>query len=144
MSRATDLSLPYVAGIFDGEGSVGLYEANRRFTFRTQLVQVETPASRALWDAMQERWGGHVSVRPGGARRPAMNWQLGQAQAAGFLTDIRPWLVLKCDQVDLALSWLAGRTPRQRDALGRAVARSDGEVLEARRVAVLLKRMKHD
>ena len=57
-----ELSLPYVAGLFDGEGSIGIYRGREgRWNFRVQMIQNESPDALTLWMALCDHWGGHVS-----------------------------------------------------------------------------------
>ena len=138
------MELAYVAGLFDGEGSVGLYQGQLGgWNFRVQLVQNESAEARALWMAMADRWGGHVSRARSANGRAKMNWQLGQDCAAAFLRDIWPWLILKSEQVDLALGWLERRPVLRHDpATGRWLARSADDLEDTKAVAARLKRLK--
>jgi hypothetical protein len=139
-----DLSVIYVAGLFDGEGSIGLYEGKQGgWNFRVQLVQNESPEALLLWSNMRDRWGGHVSHARSANGRAKMNWQIGQDSAAQFLRDIRPWLILKAEQVDVALGWLAARPTIRRDpATGRTLPRSAEDVAATRVAAAMLKQLK--
>jgi hypothetical protein len=140
-----DLNLAYVAGLFDGEGSIGIYRSTSGgWNFRVQLVQNESVEALALWMSIQDRWGGNLSHCRSANGRAKMNLQIGQGRAARFLRDIRPWLVLKTEQVDVALGWLDRRPELRRDpATGRKLARSDADTLDTHEVAALLKRLKH-
>ena len=139
-----ELSLPYVAGLFDGEGSVGIYQGRRGgWTFRIQMTQNESPGALTLWMTLCDRWGGHVSHARSANGRAKMNWQLGQERAARFLRDIRPWLILKAEQADVALAWLDSRPTLRRDPLtGQNLPRSAKDVAATRVAADQLKRLK--
>jgi len=116
-----ELSLPYLAGFFDGEGCIGIYtngKGNGR-TLRVQLTQTVTPQSTALLIAMRSRWGGSLCQFNKELRRPAWNWQASAAKGYLFLCDIRPWLLLKADQADVVLDWWPNRTGPQRGKDGR-------------------------
>jgi hypothetical protein len=71
-----DAFLPYIAGFFDGEGSIGIYRGghtNGR-ALRVQLTQNVTPDSTELLRECRIRWGGSLSLMNRSARRPAWNW----------------------------------------------------------------------
>lgn len=141
--EARVLTPSYVAGLFDGEGSVGLYESNNTFSFRSQMVQTVAPVTLQIWNELQARWGGNLNFGRSLSGRERMNWQVGQMRAARFLATIRPWLIIKAEQVDVALDWLHGHEPPKRDpATGRMLPRTADELIEARRVSLLLKELK--
>src|SRR5215472_5589059 len=116
-----ELSLPYLAGFFDGEGSIGIYTSgqSRGRTLRVQITQTITPQSTALLTAMRDRWGGSLCPFNKALRRPAWNWQASAARGYVFLCDVRPWLLLKADQADVVLAWWPNRTGRRRGANGQ-------------------------
>ena len=105
-----DLSLPYLAGFFDGEGSIGIYTngLGTGRTLRVQLTQTVTPQSTALLTAMRDRWGGSLCPFNRTLRRNAWNWQVSAGKGIVFLRDVRPWLLLKADQADVVLTWWPG------------------------------------
>jgi hypothetical protein len=115
-----DLSLPYLAGFFDGEGSIGIYfgGAGGR-TLRCQVTQTATPESTRLLNACRDQWGGSVSPFNRSLRRSAWNWQTSGTTALRFLCDIRPWLVLKAAQADIAINWQRTKPPPGRGPDGR-------------------------
>jgi hypothetical protein len=116
-----ELSLPYIAGFFDGEGSIGIYMngQGRARTLRVQITQTVMPQSTALLSAMRDRWGGSLCPFNKALRRPAWNWQVSAINGYVFLRDIRPWLLLKADQADVVLAWWPNRMPPQRGLNGR-------------------------
>lgn len=134
-----DLSLPYLAGFFDGEGSVGIYTNGRKDgrTLRSQVTQNVSPAVTSLLEACRERWGGSLTVMNRDMKRQAYNWQTSGPKAAIFLREIRPWVILKAEQIDLAVSWQEGRV-----VLPRGVSRAPEEIAEADLVAARLMAMK--
>lgn len=99
----------YLAGIFDGEGCVGYYNAN---------TSSETPAHHAsvhicninkqVIEWVQEKvGGGRISLMGMNdpKRRVAYQWQLGRkSQVKAFLESIRPFLIVKAAQVDTLLA----------------------------------------
>jgi hypothetical protein len=115
------LSLPYIAGFFDGEGSVGVYCRKDRscFHLRTQLVQNASAVSIQIMDSLVLRFGGHYTRKPSKEGRFKLNWQLSSDNAARFLSQIEPYLLLKRPQVNLALAWQRSRPVQTRRANGQ-------------------------
>lgn len=116
------LSLEYIAGFFDGEGSIGIYSNSGRkesvgWNLRTQLVQNVSPESEAILDELVQRYGGNVTYRDRGRR--CANWQCGGQNALHFLSEILPHLVLKREQAEFAIQWQLGRPHPTRDERGR-------------------------
>ena len=133
-----ELSVPYVAGFFDGEGSIGIYSNGQRWgrTLRVQVTQTVTPQSTILLTAMRERWGGSLCPFNKELRRNARNWQASARSGYLFLLEIRPWLLLKADQADVVLAWWPQRAGPRRAANGRMLPMSP----EARTAAELADR----
>jgi hypothetical protein len=115
------MSLPYLAGFFDGEGSIGIYMNGQRqgLTLRVRLTQTVSPQSTMMLTAIRDRWGGSLCPFNRSLRRNAWNWQVSAAHGHAFLCDIRPWLLLKAEQADVVLNWWPNRGKPQRDARGR-------------------------
>ena len=73
----TMLSKDYIAGLFDGEGSVGLYpNGYGGFYVQTQVVQTVGPEAEVVWEDLQRIYGGHIGRAISGSGRPKMNWGL--------------------------------------------------------------------
>lgn len=138
--------LAYIAGFFDGEGNVGIYAGGARGgrTLRAQITQANHASANDLLVELQGRWGGSISAFNRAMRRAANAWQVGGPSAYRFLSDIRPHVRLKRDQIDLALLWFESRSALRRTAAGRIAPRPQQEVMLADRVAALLVRMKKD
>jgi hypothetical protein len=124
-----NVSIHYIAGLFDGEGSVGIYSNGKSGAAvpRVQLVQNVNELSAPLWEYFQERWGGYTSKSLSTNGRPKMNWQMSGASCLPFLREVQPFVILKAPQVDLLLAWSDNRAPMARDSRGRLVARSAAE-----------------
>jgi hypothetical protein len=101
--------LEYVAGFFDGEGSIGLYcsKSSGRYALRASINQVLHPDSESLFSDLKTTWGGTVSriKKQNEHHRQAIVWQVYGDRAAKFLEDIRLHLRLKRGQVDLVVPW---------------------------------------
>ncbi len=115
----------WVAGFFDGEGSIGIYRNGAStYHLRTQLTQNVTPASEAILTELRERYGGNVArMRSIIYRRgSAFNWQINGNLASNFLSIILPHLRLKREQAEIAIAWQSQHLPPSRDAHGRMTA----------------------
>lgn len=94
----------WAAGIMDGEGCIHLvrpYRTKPKWTLHVIVVNTDPAMVRKL----QEVFGGYVvrqkSVKAG--HRPKWRWVRTHAAARSFLRQIRPWLVTKAEQADLAI-----------------------------------------
>jgi hypothetical protein len=108
-----DTDLAWAAGIFEGEGFVGIQVTKRasgpRGTIRVGLGQID----RDLIETFHGWWGGSVSVgTPVGNRRPSWLWRAVGTNAAACLTAIRPFMRVArvIEKVDFALAFHSRRT----------------------------------
>lgn len=137
------LSIEYIAGLFDGEGSIGLYSnGGTGFGVRVQTVQNLSALTQPVWEELKDTYGGGISVVPSTSGRMKMNWAVSGESAVLFLEKLLPYLILKRPQAELICEWYRSRPPRQRDSQGRILARSGEEKTESLRVARLLREMK--
>jgi len=123
------VDLSYIAGFFDGEGSIGVYHHVNRgvqtgFHLRVQLRQNKTDLSSRLFDELVARYGGCISAFSTRSGKVGLSWQIGSSKAVRFLREIEPHLILKKDQARLAVSWQEGRIPAYRDERGRISSHS--------------------
>ena len=115
-----DISLPYMAGFFDGEGCIGVYRNGNKAPFlRTQLTQNVTTFSGVVFEAYQAKFGGNCRIQETLSKKTNYNWQLNSIKAVHFLHSIRPYLVLKREQCDIAIAWHAARPPQRKGLDGR-------------------------
>jgi hypothetical protein len=101
----TDLA--YFAGLFDGEGYIGIRRVSRtgwhgNGTYALQLTIANT--IRSPLDEAQAIWHGKV-VKGQGTNRPCFHWHLHGRMAAAFLQDILPYLRIKRQQAEVALEY---------------------------------------
>lgn len=95
----------YTAGLFDGEGSVGIY-CPVGGHHHVQVHLSSTDADILLW--LKELFGGYVGsmTRPKDlVRKPAWQWVVSSNGAKEFLQLIRPYSKMKGDQIDVALEF---------------------------------------
>lgn len=133
----------YLAGLFDGEGCVGVYaQKGRGYCLRVQLVQTKTASSAPLFQSLREEFGGNVSESRSTSGRMKLNWQLASDNAVRLLEVLQKHLLLKTDQVRFAVAWQKQRPLVRRDALGRiSSSRVEVQKLDAE-VCALLKLLK--
>lgn len=140
------MDLSYVAGFFDGEGSIGIYGGDthfgRRYHLRTQLTQVDSPATASLLGSLKAEFGGNICWQSTSSGRGKLNWQLNGSKAATFLSEIAHLLVLKRTQARVAIAWQAGRPALRRDERGRVKRFTSDEQAECEAVVALLAKLK--
>lgn len=99
----------YFAGLFDGEGMVALHPRNiKKFPGVFSLLISITNCDRRPLDKAQALYGGNVIVgkpKQNPKHRQVFIWRACSGSAVPFLEVIRPYLLIKGEQVDVALSW---------------------------------------
>ena len=102
----------YTAGLMDGEGSITIDKRVRPDTTWYQVHIRVAMTKRESLEKMQQWWGGHLNTEPykhannpGGKWSDYYAWQLWTKQAVDFLTRIRPYLVLKRPNADIAIEF---------------------------------------
>lgn len=139
------MDITYLAGFFDGEGSVALYpNGNGSYAVRVQITQNENPLSVELIEELKSIYGGGITHSFSTNGRPKMNWALSGAKAVVLLRDIQPLSRLKKPQIDLLLSWWDTKLPPARGPRGRMVARTPEELAAAEAVHLRMKEMKRE
>ena len=142
----TELDKAYLAGIFDGEGCVGYYNAtptsSKRPAYHHAAVIITMTDPRIIQWVKEITGLGKVSssikTKP---RRTAYSWCIGKkTDVIAFLSIIRPYLKLKGDQVDVLLAHFA----LEADYVQRHGSVTP-EIVESRQqITDTLKRMKRD
>lgn len=108
--KMTPLSLAYIAGFFDGEGSITIHEnckpsprgKNPNHTLQVSLGNTDPRIVRELY----RQFGGTLTKRaPLPNCRPFLQWHLRAAKALPFLLAIRPHLCMKIEQADVAITF---------------------------------------
>lgn len=101
-----DMFVPYIAGFFDGEGTVdirwrmakaGNGKKYERFEVRVMLCQM---VIKPL-EMCRGRWGGSIQMQK------VPRWIVTGQQAAKFLRDILPFLIVKKDEAEIAVEFAA-------------------------------------
>jgi hypothetical protein len=99
------VSAEYAAGFFDGEGSIRMRHQQFKGRMRWILAVDIGQNDRRPLDALAARWGGQVRERKEYRSRNGVHysWRVTTAQAHVFLCDIRPFLIVKAEAVDIVL-----------------------------------------
>lgn len=125
----------YAAGFFDGEGCVNITRTENRvgaFAYRLQLLVTQADQAPLRW--FQERFGGRLYEVPNNRSQltdyPRTCWALhihGE-EAAATLRELEPLLILKREQAQNALAFIAVKAEGRRyrktptDVLSRLAA----------------------
>lgn len=105
------LELPYVAGLFDGEGWIRVNKARfKDYHIQYQLVVGISLTNWPVIRALQENFPNNVyrkhhdhTKNPN--NKVSFNWRCNSQRAADFLSLIRPWLIAKREECDLAIQF---------------------------------------
>lgn len=126
------ISVEYLAGFIDGEGSLSLSRIPRDQSYHEYCVRVTiSNTNRAILEGIQTDWGG--TIHSMGPRRP--RWKPGfvlvwtNAAAARLLRRARCHLRVKSQHADALLEFTEHlqKCERRRDELGRLLPLSEGE-----------------
>jgi hypothetical protein len=107
------VQLSYIAGFFDGEGSVSVSRPKatknqkRYLKLRARIGQ----NTRAVLDWIQSLFGGSVIEEKktyGSAKKVMYRWQASDRVAEKFLRTIEPYLIVKRMAVDVAVKEVYG------------------------------------
>lgn len=119
--QLTDLQWAYLAGLIDGEGSInaGVHKAspprNQNDTYQAHLeIHMTTAEPIQTVNSWLERRTPYYHVKSG-----QWYFSLWGDPLRDVLRAVRPFLILKGDQADLALQMLELRQPRRRGDGGR-------------------------
>lgn len=96
----------YVAGFFDGEGTVNYYNSSLRVSISQK--------DRTVLDWLCSIYGGGVNCRPNGVHV----WWVNGAGSFAFLSEVGPYLRIKVEQVREAINKaIANKSPSRIDDL---------------------------
>ena len=99
------LSNQYIAGLFDGEGSVGIYRKSNKCSRRGWcfylLVQIKLKYGTDVLYEIQKRFGGYVRRRRDGQ----VCWRCESMLALNFLNAIKDYSRIKQAQILLAIEF---------------------------------------
>ena len=98
-------SLEWLAGFFDGEGSIGVYarNTNRDKSIRYYVLVVSLAQSgnigKQICEKLQSIYGGSVYLGKS-AHKPQWKWNVSADLAQQFLYTIKPFLINKKEEAD--------------------------------------------
>jgi hypothetical protein len=111
LGEPQDTDWAYAAGFVDGEGCIAISRqfvtARDKFVYSVAVVVVNR--EREVLDWMRALWHGWVVAGSpsGGHARLAWSWRSPTGTTAeSFLRGIRPWLLIKANQCDNALTMI--------------------------------------
>lgn len=91
----------WAAGFFDGEGSIFL--SRNTWTIRVDVAQVDPRPLQKLVDLFGSKVLGPYQPKTKNSK-PYYRWAKCSAKAVEFMNTIRPYLVIKQDQMDRVLN----------------------------------------
>ena len=103
MHTWTDAQLAYLAGIFDGEGSVYIWtRRNRGYRdYGIRLYVVNT--NRTLIDWLQATFGGLVYSRQSAKWKERHEWLIDRKNADSLMSAMLPYMIIKRPQMEVAI-----------------------------------------
>ena len=107
MNEPIDATLNYIGGLFDGEGSCGVYPIKGGKAKHWIVSCTISMTSRLGIDCVAECFGGNVHLYrhdDNPLHQPTFHWGLTSTHAIGFLRTIHPYLRVKYEQVTLTLT----------------------------------------
>ncbi len=123
--------LAYLAGLIDGEGTIGLYLKNKRkdFSLRVSVYGTE----EVLMDWLLLNIGGSVN-RVGRRRNPnykqEYSWYVSSSNACELLKMVLPYLVIKLAKARLVIEAWENRCPTPR---GERLSGVSPEIIQMRK-----------
>lgn len=96
------LDIRYIAGFFDGEGSIGMAPKGSGFLLRISISNVNLEVLTKI----KERFGGFINKRPATDKwKVCYQWCASYNVAIAFLEAVLPHLVVKKEHALVALEW---------------------------------------
>lgn len=133
----------YLAGFFDGEGSLGLYSRGQnRYALTVTINQKDSAFARKILDHLKNEYGGRTAVYPMTNRSNQYRWYASGEVGTNFLRAIIDHLHLKKEQAEIAIEWWDSRPAPTRAANGQRMALPDEVHERDARYADLLKFLK--
>jgi hypothetical protein len=101
-------AVAYLAGIIDGEGTIGIYSSSLKQpspSYNLQVLVTNCDAALMMW--LVDNIGGTVNVRKGARpnHRSVFRWRVYNQEALALVEAILPYLVIKRAQAELALRY---------------------------------------
>lgn len=112
--------LAYVAGLFDGEGSVFILRKIRNGRYFYWMEISITNTDQALIDWIQSVVGARKSLQPETYSingKPIFRWRASAVQASNVLKMIMPWLRIKRDRAEIAIAFQEALSAKAKHAV---------------------------
>ena len=110
-----DFDSKWLAGFFDGEGSVGIYARNvnkdktRRYYLTVVSLAQSGPIGKAILEECKSRWGGSVyqnkCEKVQTLNKIMWKWNISADKAIPFLEYILPFCIVKSEQIKLCIQF---------------------------------------
>ncbi len=100
--------IAYAAGLFDGEGYITISVQKRRIGESMQVVAGIAMTDPSAIVLMAELFGGSLfkgGARPNPRHKPLHSWNISSQNAYTFLKTVRPFLLIKSEEADIALEF---------------------------------------
>lgn len=115
--QLTVAELAYAAGIIDGEGCVTIRCSSRVKRGRPSIVHAVAVAVSSIDEVvvtwLHDRFGGYRSERtPKGSSKSVYTWRCESKTAVMTLSAVRPYLLIKARQADIAMEFQKVIPPR--------------------------------
>lgn len=112
MIDLTETEKAYLAGLFDGEGSIGYYKKKTLGYHVSRVTIYNTDAKVMDWLAKKVNFGSVTANR--NFEHFVFAWIVsGNKHVVEFLTAIRPYLIIKAEQADLLLTSLSAEQEKR-------------------------------
>ena len=101
----------WLAGFFDGEGSIGIYPRNynRTKTIRYYVLVVSLAQSGDIGEKvckkLQHLYGGSAYAQKGVTKKVQWKWNISADKAVDFLKEIEPFLIIKKEEALLGITF---------------------------------------
>ena len=115
------MDIRYFAGLFDGEGSIGIYrtgypingrkDGQRQWGLKITIVMTTPQPLKQI----KAQWGGYAGIEKRNKRKNSRDvflWYLHGEQASGMLKELLPYLMIKRDEALIAIEFQATKRGR--------------------------------
>lgn len=108
LKELTELEKAYIAGIFDGEGCIGIYS----YSYRCFIQLSVSNTNEKLIDFLFSKLTGNISKEKTPKKdgwKKECKWKSGYFQAYEILKILQPYLILKKEQADICIDFYKKR-----------------------------------
>lgn len=103
------MNIKYIAGLFDGEGYVGVVQHSTYKRTYTLRVSVTNTRPECLQPLLARFNGSILRMKGGWNGRHCYSWQANGPAAMEFLKAVAPHVIIKKQEIDIALTFPLGR-----------------------------------